>query len=74
MLTILNVSLPIPAGLFAPLLLVGAGIGRLIGEGISLFIESSNGVAGMLSVVGSLPPYPLLVCLFVHWLIGWLIG
>ena len=56
-LTAFAVSLPIPAGLFVPIITVGAGVGRLTGEILSPLIQSdpqlSQNIPGIMAVVGA---------------------
>lgn len=49
-LTVAAIGLPIPCGLFVPLLAIGAGIGRLIGE---IFQSYQNDVPGAFAVVSA---------------------
>eukprot|EP01119_Soliformovum_irregulare_P019855 TRINITY_DN6369_c3_g1_i2.p1 TRINITY_DN6369_c3_g1~~TRINITY_DN6369_c3_g1_i2.p1 ORF type:complete len:531 (+),score=121.88 TRINITY_DN6369_c3_g1_i2:209-1594(+) len=52
-LTAMSITLPIPAGLYTPVFLIGAASGRLVGEVIAALVPSWSVVPGAYAVVGA---------------------
>lgn len=51
-LTIANIMILVPTGVFTPTLVIGAAIGRLIGEIVQLYFPESAETAGIAALVG----------------------
>ena len=52
-ITILSITMPIPAGVFVPVFVIGAGFGRLVGEIMAIWFPSGLNPA---PVTDDLPP------------------
>eukprot|EP00026_Physarum_polycephalum_P003274 Phypoly_transcript_03284.p1 GENE.Phypoly_transcript_03284~~Phypoly_transcript_03284.p1 ORF type:complete len:744 (+),score=94.14 Phypoly_transcript_03284:148-2379(+) len=52
-LCLFSISLPIPLGLYTPLLMLGAGMGRFVGESLAYSGYFSNIIVGGYAVVGA---------------------